>query len=335
MQPGVLPGKDPLLACSHLITGKTGNQDGNVATMTPETDRLLICGIARQVFGNAFVVGSVDRISSGLVSTAYTLNREFVIRIGRNELALANFEKEQWCLEQARRLHITVPVSVATGQQEGTAFSIQKRFDGVPGTEIRSGYVEMWHCLGDYSSRLATVTLSRFGKHFRNDQVPALESWNDWVSGQLQYIFSDTGRIWRELFDRNSLARLRTRVNELSNVDATTVLAHGDMSEFNVLVGPSGNCCLIDWGDAGGFPRYWDLAQVCAWHEPGHSSIRAFCQGNGIGADQFLELQPWLERVQTWRWLSSIRWLMDQPNWMEKDFVRLSLNRLRLVLSDS
>lgn len=254
---------------------------------------------------------------------------DHVLKVTKGMRALRAFKKERWCMNQAGRLGIHVPKVIEIGRERQFAFWIAATVRGTSGADVSIDYQRMWTRMGEYSRKLGSIGLQAFGKNFRGEEN-SLRTWQQWTEFELNYLFKENA-FWLQSFKQAELDAAMNRLNALSKIVAEPVLANGEFSETNTVVDPHGNVYLMEWGSAGGYPGFWDLAHVCAWHEPNHTSIQCFCRGYGLNDNNFLDLRHAIEAIQLWRWFSSIRWAANtQPDsWAELDFVQLSISRIK------
>ncbi len=284
--------------------------------------------IVAQILGNS-KIQSIRPLSGGEVNRVFDVNDLLIVRIRSGDKARETYAKEKWCIDQADCLGVNVPKVVATGIEQQFAFIVQEKIKGTSGTQIRQTYPLLWFRLGEFADRLHNVTVEKFGSGFLNPPDHTNASWEHWVEWQCSNIRSTPESDWLKVLNKKQYDLAIKELSSLSTFDDPSVFCHANIGERNCIVDDTGVVYLIDWGSAGGYPAIMDLAEVCAWHEAGHTSITSFCDGYGMSESQFHQWQPKLELLQLWRWLSSINWAIHEfSDWTNADFVRLSLVKL-------
>ncbi len=222
---------------------------------------------------------SINLVNGGSVNKVFDFNDELVIRVGTGVHSLDTFNKENWCIDQARAKRVITPEVFSIDDASPYPAMIQPKIRGTRGVAVEEdgAFKEMWRELGRYAKLIHSVPASGFGDRFWTSHRTS-ESWEKWVEGQRAALLNDP-QIWRGLLGRWQLARIRARFEKLAQLRFEPVLCHANMGERNVIIDREFKVHLLDWGNAGGYPSFWDLAEVIAWNEPGHTSIRCFCQG--------------------------------------------------------
>jgi hypothetical protein len=285
--------------------------------------------VVEEILGRRVEIDSIQPVSGGSVNRVFNYENELVIRVGSGTRAPAAFEKEKWCIARANELEVLAPEVLLIRESAPLVAMVQPKILGSPGVKLKGDAFEtMWRQLGRYAKTIHSIAAPGFGDRFLS-QHPTSLSWRNWMAYQRSSLLDDE-QLWRGLLRRWQLVRIRDRFDKLCELSFDPMLCHANIGERNAIVDRLKNVFLLDWGNAGGYPTSWDLAEVVAWNEPDHSSVQYFCEGYELPDDQRREMKDQLLLIQTWRWLSSIRWAMDTgPNWKKEPVVQLSLEKLK------
>lgn len=285
--------------------------------------------VVEEYLGHDVDIESIAPVDGGSVNKVFNLNNELIVRIGSGTRAPATFAKEKWCIERAIEKEVLAPEVLLIRECGPRVAMVQKKLLGTSGVKLKGdAFREMWRQLGRYAKSINSITAPGYGDRFLSRHSTSL-SWRNWMEYQTSSLLDDES-LWRGLLRRRQLSQIRDRFDELCQWNFDPVLCHANIGERNAIVNRLKDVYLLDWGNAGGYPPCWDLAEVVAWNELAHSSVQYFCEGYEMPDDQRVEMEPQLLLVQTWRWLSSIRWAMDSgPDWRKEPVVQLSLAKLK------
>jgi aminoglycoside phosphotransferase (APT) family kinase protein len=76
---------------------------------------------------------------------------------------------------------------------------------------------------------------------------------------------------------------LLTRFKVIAADDVCPIFSHGDLSPANIRVRPNGELVLVNWGEAGWFPRWWEYVRALRHEErfiDWNTSVQAVCRLN-------------------------------------------------------
>jgi serine/threonine-protein kinase RIO1 len=106
--------------------------------------------------------------------------------------------------------------------------------------------------------------------------------------------------------------QLRAVFEALLDTPFTFGLCHGDLSEKNVLLHPSGEVYLLDWGCAEAhIVPHFELFTILSNHVPEDSrEFQAFLQGYGL--NDYADLKPQIEMIKLLTFVDKLRWAIDR-----------------------
>lgn len=285
--------------------------------------------VVEDYLGRAIDFESIAPVSGGSVNQVFNFENELVIRVGSGTRAPATFAKEKWCIERSIEQGVLAPEVLLIRECGALVAMVQQKLRGSPGVKLKGdAFREMWRQLGRYAKSINSIAAPGYGDRFLSKHATSA-SWRSWMEYQTSSLL-DNESPWRGLLRRRQLSKIRDRFNELCEWNFDPVLCHANIGERNAIVNRLKDVYLLDWGNAGGYPPCWDLAEVVAWNDVDHASVQYYCEGYEISADQRMQMKHQLLLIQTWRWLSSIRWAMDSgSDWRKEPVVQLSLTKLK------
>jgi hygromycin-B 4-O-kinase len=215
----------------------------------------------------------------------------FVIRMDPSIEKLAEYRKERWAIDHARRLDIPAPRVIAVGATPaGISWMLSRRVPGRPASE-RVDTQPVLRQLGQYVRKLHDTTLDRFGN--ARDAATEGQSWGEFL--QREFALATRLEQLQSLGFIDGAGALRVaEVVQRLGAGREPRLNHGDLRLKNVLVDEAGRIsAIIDWEFALAAPApEWDLA--LALHDLSVDEKDAFVDGYGLGHEELVSATPML-----------------------------------------
>ncbi|MBO7747175.1 aminoglycoside phosphotransferase family protein [Paenibacillus sp. MWE-103] len=270
------------------------------------------------------VRASYPIVGKGMVNRVYvveTASRKVVARMN-DAAALADYRKEQWCIERAAAAGIPGPEVLAVGVAGERAYMLQSFLAGRDGVDAAGPKSDIWRQLGEYAARIHAIPVQGYGERledpaageFRSPPHPGSDgSW----AGYVQYnIDSLTGRdplLALGVLTPATSAAARGLFERLKRTAFRFGLAHGDLSLKNAMVDPSGRVAMLDWGSAEvTVVPHGDVMQLLQSRlqggEPDREAYDAFLEGYGYREEALPDLMPLL----LLRACDKLRWALDR-----------------------
>jgi len=278
-----------------------------------DMDELHLAGrIAREHLG---AWPRVRHLASGSCSDNYLAelpDTRIVVKLSKasRELrALGDYEKERWCIGQARRLGIPSPEVLALGTHDGRAYMLQTFLDHpLPASDNPA----VWEALGDYARRIHSVTTSGWGDVF-TDGHASVGDWNRYLEYNLASLGPQDPLVAMGLLTESTSREIRGRFEDLKKRDFTFALCHGDLAPFNTLLAEGGEVYLLDWGCARSeIVPYFEINEILSKEIADQRSWAAFLNGYGLAASEFAGLREDLDTLALLRAIDTMRWGMDR-----------------------
>ena len=232
-------------------------------------------------------------------------NRKIVIRLN-NDRDIREFDKENWCMQQARALGVHTPEPLGHGMEQGWNYSAQTYEGDLHGEEL-ADQPKLWRWLGAEAAKFHRIATKGFGAVLENEKTGHFsENWDDYVTGNLDALNSKTS--CEKLNDRQ-IGNLEQRFESLASVRPVFGLCHGDLMPRNV-VASGDRLSLIDWGCAEAhIVPHFDLREILREHDFEGSELAAFAEGYGVGLN---EMRLEIENVILIGAFDLTRWARDR-----------------------
>jgi aminoglycoside phosphotransferase (APT) family kinase protein len=191
--------------------------------------------------------GDVVRIEGrGRANVVYAAG-DLVVRLNASddtaEDALRVYAKEVRCIALAASTGVPSPHVVAIGTLEGRAYMVQRRVQGIPGTD------DVFPLLGRYARAFHAHPIGGFGDEPANWEGDGLPMWRSFVARNLDRIGASDPLIALDVDAPDESGFIRDVFERVAERPVRLGLAHGDLAPSNTLVSPEG-LVLLDWGSA-------------------------------------------------------------------------------------
>jgi aminoglycoside phosphotransferase (APT) family kinase protein len=249
-----------------------------------------------------------------------------VIRFAIDPLRHDEFEVEAWCLNAAAERGIPCPRVIAIGSLRNVPYLIQPYVEDVPGLHRRSR--ALWRTVGRYARIVHSIPItedapdglfSRFGR-----DLP--RAWQEHLDYNVAQLTKEDPLIELGVYPVGLQAAVRSTLAGLADAHFAFGVCHGDLSLKNLLVPPTGDPVLIDWGSASAGPiPFGDLLPVVASHrafgDPTAAELGSFAAGLGT---TLADIGETLERLMLLQALDLVRWAMAKRPDRLNEVVRLA-----------
>jgi fructosamine-3-kinase len=267
----------------------------------------------------------VDEISDkGIVNRVFTVitsdNTKFIIRMRDNSSALAEYEKERWCIERATSLGIISPKVFAVGLYDKVAYMIESYVEGINGIDAKEIQSELWKKIGEYARKINSIEAIGFGLDFKNgvfynDFTP---NWKAYVQYNISCLKKDDECINFGVYDICNQNIIKNVFRELLNKGFDFGLCHGDLSPRNAIINLK-DVCLIDWGCAmiNIYPHY-DIITLLRGQImkdiPNDNQIQSFFDGYGILEEEYQIMKRDVYAILLIDAYDKLRWAFDKSH---------------------
>jgi len=241
------------------------------------------------------------------------LDKRYVIRISP-ESNIAQFEKENWDMEQAARLGVFIPNTIKLGELESTVYMIQEYVYGLHGTDISLDKSFIWKELGKYSKTIHSIPTMGFGNYMSSPGVFSGD-WVRYVEYNIQSLTDSDKLLSMNVLNEKQSKRIKMLFENLTEQKFNFGLNHGDLSLKNVIVN-NGRVVLLDWGSSEShIVPHFDIVEVLQSSfefDFNNQYFRAFISAQDISDEEFSSLKPSVDIIMLLRAIDHLRWAIDK-----------------------
>jgi len=261
-------------------------------------------------------IGEIRFVGNGscnVVFAALTADGEIVVRMVDRRLRAGEHIKEAWCIKMALACGVSGPGVLAVGARDNTSYMIQEFVDGVRGDAGSIDQQAVWRRLGQYARLIHAIDTSTYPEAEDSDRGWAARKWQRYVTYGIDSLTPDDRLIELGVYSLADQGEIRSIFERLQRQQFAFGLCHGDLSEWNTIVGPDGTVSLIDWGCASvGIVPHVDISSIFRWMREDDPHFTAFLNGYGMSRPEFDGI---LQQIYDYRLLESfdlVRWSIDR-----------------------
>ena len=253
-----------------------------------------------------------------LIYVVQSIDHQVIVRMRDDVTVIGEYEKEAWCLAQAKAAGIPSPMVLDVGVLDDYAYMVQTFVPGTHGKAWPGDRIILWQTLGQYARLIHQTPVTGFGNQlqdplrciFSNSHVP---TWRNFVEYNVQSLRPDDALMELGIYSRMEQPAIRQRFVSLRDHDFCFGLSHGDLALRNLLVDDCGKITLLDWGTAQVRPvPHHDLMEILRWYHPSDDHLKAFLDGYGMLTAEFLEIQPLMQILDLLQVFDLVRWALDK-----------------------
>ncbi|MEZ0326059.1 MAG: phosphotransferase family protein [Fimbriimonas sp.] len=254
-------------------------------------------------------------VGKGSVNRVFVAD-DLVVRLNHDrspESALAEYQKERWCSEQAGQV-IRVPKVLDLDMRDGRAYTVSEIIAGVSSDERPE---ISWPILGRLLRAVHEIDgpadEAERQELFGESRTPG-EHWEWQRELNTASLGSDDPLCRLGVYAAPELPVIRNAFERLREVRFQFGLCHGDVTPRNLILADDGEPALIDWGCASieAVPAS-DLVQIRMLHllqgKPSEAEWEAFVAAYGPRAGDVLPLLPALLVLKSF---DLVRWAVDR-----------------------
>lgn len=274
--------------------------------------------IAAQIaadFSVELIVETTPILGKGIVNLVFRVlsaSQAFVIRLNEDEIYFDEYEKERWCIEQARLMGVPCPAVLKIGKMGDIPYMIEALVEGENGEDAdREG---IWQILGGYSRLINSIKTSPPSHQARFYNFR--ENWPAFLAYNITSLNKDDRLLDLGVFDINQSAEIKRRIEALQGRDYEFGLLHTDIVPRNTIVEPSGWVVLLDWGSAKvNIVPHTELAALLDLRlsdQINEAEFKAFLDGYGLSWAEYEQVKPEVEILLLLRSIDTVRWAIDR-----------------------
>ena len=171
--------------------------------------------------------------------------------------------------------------------------------------------------IGRYARIVHGIPVSGFGNELRDGSRNLFgnnhtQNWPEFVQYNIDSLTADDLALAKGVYTTNDRSWLLDNFALLFELDGRVGLNHGDLALRNLIVGPTGDVTLIDWGCcSANIVPHSDFASLLTWYSPKSDVLAAFFDGYGLTSGDVDRLMPTLQRFQVIQTFDTFRWSID------------------------
>lgn len=246
------------------------------------------------------------------VSKVELADRTVIVRIDPEETDTRRFLKEEFCINEARKVGITTPQMLKVGLIEGHPYAIMEYIEGSSGVEHHD-QVALWRTLGDNCRRIHSISVAGFGENYVSGNLFD-DSWERYLEYNIGCLDEKDKAIALGVYNVEQQSAIQDRFNALRAQDVRMGLLHHDICPRNCIVDRAGIVHLIDWGSAkvGPVPHI-DIAEVLdSTLKDSSQEFEAFLEGYSMARGEYETMKAEIRLVNFLEHIDKLRWALDR-----------------------
>ncbi len=256
-------------------------------------------------------------------------NTDYIFRLNNEKNALNMFQKEKYCIDKAREANIPTSACHYVGILDEYAYMILNYIEGVNGDDSDLDKKVIFKKLGEYAKTFNSIELSGFGRDIVDSNIGFTQSWNEFYESHIRKIIEYPKLIESGLFTVEQIEIIKTRISEMKDWKYKPHLCHGNLGSNNVVIMPTEEIFIIDWGNgAGNLAPHVDIADIIAWNST-RIYLDDFLIGYGMSQEEFKKIEHEVNNVLIIQLLDVMKWaISDEFKVLNRKFVDQSVERI-------
>ena len=286
--------------------------------------------ISQNRFGT--VPDSIEQIlGKGKVNQVFKVasnGAQYIFRFNKKEY-LNSYQKEWYCINQAREVGIPTSEVFSVGTEGELAYMVLDYIKGENGLDVpEERHGEIYRTLGAYAKKLGEIKTGGFGRNVLNEKEGFYEDWQTFFNESRKRIFGDGVLVGKGILTEEQSRQAQDRLQEMEDWDFEPRLCHGNMHVSNTVISPEGKIYLIDWGNgAGHMSPHVDLADLIAWKD--RKYLDNFLEGLEMSREEFVAIEHDVNNILIMQLLDVIRRAVDAgKEFTNGEFISSSIERI-------
>lgn len=260
----------------------------------------------------------------GEVNNTYifiTSENKYIVRIDPNETTLDRFEKEKWCMGEAKKIGILTPTVYKIGIKHSHPYMVMNYIDGTDGDDLdKNEQKKVWQKLGQYSCKIHNIKVTWYGERM---DLPGVfcGNWHEFIDYNINSLNQKDKLISLGIIESEQSKTLRNIFEKLKKSSFKFGLIHNDLSLDNTRINKDGDIYLLDWGSAEvNIVPHIDIIEIMESSLDYNSEyFKIFLENYGISKKEFEMLEPNIVALKLLQCIDKLRWAIDKkPELIEK-----------------
>jgi len=267
-------------------------------------------------------------IGKGAVNQVFlvkTKNEPVIVRLNDDRQAYAIFEKERWCMEQARLLGIPGPDVISIGTYGEVAYMVLTVVEGTHGEDTDFDKRKVWRRLGGYARIFHSIKVQGFGENIVDPKKGIFKApkhdnfdgtWRGFIKYNVESLTEDDELRKRNVLTKEQSTTIKERFEGLYEKAFQFGIIHGDLSLKNTIVNDDGIVALLDWGSAHVtiVPHFEIVELIRSQIDQGYPSdleLWEFLEGYGFSKSDYVAIKEEINTLLLLRSIDKLRWALD------------------------
>lgn len=280
-------------------------------------------GTEPQSFEQIFDKGKVNQVFKVLINSVF-----YIFRLNKKDY-LNTYQKEFFCIKQAKGSGIPTSEVYYIGVEEENSYMILNYIKGINGVDLpKEKYAEVYKTLGSYAKIFNEIEVGGFGRDVEDEQKGFFKDWKTFYKETMDSLFENKILIDNGALTSEQSEKLKDRLSEMENWNFNPRLCHGNLHITNTIISDDGKVCVIDWGNgAGNLAPHVDLADLIAWKD--RSYLDDFLQGYGMSKEEFESIEHDVNNMLIIQLLNVIKYSFEiDKKFLDVDFIKKSVERV-------
>jgi len=294
-----------------------------------------------EIMANEFIdedVLEVKKITGkGEVNDTYifiTKVNKYFVRVDPNETTLDRFEKEKWCMDEAKKIGIPTPNVFKTGINNNHPYMIMTYIDGIDADDLpKNKHKEIWETIGKYSRKIHNIKITGYGEKMIS---PGFfdGTWNEFTNYNIKSLNQGDQLISLGIITPVQSEEIRTIFENLKNENFNFGLVHNDLSLDNIRVSKDGEIYLLDWGSAEvNVVPHIDIIEILESSiEESSENFEIFLKSYGIDRKEYEISKPRIAELKLLQCCDKLRWAIDNKPELIEEKAEIFKNVLKTTI---
>lgn len=263
------------------------------------------------------VLEVVQITEKGTVNNTYifiTSENKYIVRIDPNETTINRFQKEKWCMSQAKQIGIPTPIVYKIGIKNNHPYMVMSYISGTDGSDLaRNEQKIVWQKLGQYSRKIHDIKIIWYGENMTSPGVFDWD-WNKFIEYNINSLNENDKLISLKIIEPTQSKILRNIFERIKNSSFRFGLIHNDLSLNNTRIDENGNVYLLDWGSAEvNIVPHIDIIEITQSSlEDNSEYFETFLENYGISRNEYKTLKPNISALKLLQCIDKLRWAIDK-----------------------
>lgn len=252
-----------------------------------------------------------------------------IVRINESQNKYLEYQKEEWCINNAAYLNIPSPKIIKIGMRDKFPYMILKKIEGVNGKSTSAEQqLSIWYKLGQYAYLFHKTKRIKVAEVEANEFHP---NWRSRLNYNIDQLNKNDSLVQNKTISEAEHKEILNILNQLRGKQFEEGLVHGDLCPRNTIF-DNKEISLIDWGTAEiNVVPHTEIGIVLMENQLRKKEFSEFLSGLRIKPEEYNLIQEEIKMLNLLYRLDKYRWASqyDIENLAEfSDKVRIALKEI-------